>query len=128
MPKTVTKAKTKPSTDARRDDRVVHLSVVPVQCGDMVRPSRDRLNQLGRDLVDALSRSRAVVLLKDREAVELAVSQALADELRREEERESTARKRISAMQRAPRPNTREWEELFRKFVEEEYLREGLDN
>lgn len=99
-----------------------------VQCGDMVRPSRDRLNQLGRDLVDALARSRAVVLLKDREAVELAVSQALADELRREEERESIARKRINAMQRAPRPNTREWEELFRKFVEEEYLREGLDN
>ena len=94
----------------------------------MVRPSRDRLNQLGRDLVDALARSRAVVLLKDREAVQQAVSQSLADELRREEEREATARKRISAMHRPPRPNTREWEELFRKFVEEEYLREGLDS
>lgn len=99
-----------------------------VQCEDMVRPSRDRLNQLGRDLVDALARSRAVVLLKDREAVQQAVSQALADELRREEEREASARKRINALRRAPRPNTREWEELFRKFVEEEYLREGLDS
>ena len=94
----------------------------------MVRPSRDRLNQLGRDLVDALARSRAVVLLKDREAVQQAVSQSLADELRREEEREATARKRINALHRAPRPNTREWEELFRQFVEEEYLREGLDS
>ena len=128
MAKTVLKAKTKRSTESRRDERVVHLSVVPVQCGDMVRPSRDRLNQLGRDLVDALSRTRAVVLLKDRDAVELAVSQALADELRREEEREEAARRRIAAMRRGPRPNTKEWEELFRKFVEEEYLREGLDN
>lgn len=94
----------------------------------MVRPSRDRLNQLGKDLVDALARTRAVVLLKDRDAVQQAVSQALADELRREEERETSARKRINALQRAPRPNTTEWEELFRKFVEEEYLREGLDS
>ena len=124
--------KAKQSTDRERPARARQstLTAVPtaVQCGDMVRPSRDRLNQLGRDLVDALARSRAVVLLKDREAVQLAVSQSLADELRREEEREATARKRINALRGAPRANTAEWEELFRKFVEEEYLREGLDN
>jgi hypothetical protein len=94
----------------------------------MVRPSRDRLTHLGRDLVDALARSRAVVLLKDREAVQQAVAQALADELRREEERETSARRRIASMRGAPRQDTKEWEELFRKFVEEEYLREGLDS
>lgn len=94
----------------------------------MVRPSRDRLAVLARQLVDALARSRAVVLLKDREAVRLAVTQALADELRHEEEREESARKRIAAMRPAPKPRTREWEELFQKFVEEEYLREGLDS
>lgn len=118
-----------PSTRVTTRTTSSALSVVPaaVQCEDMVRPSRDRLNQLGRDLVDALARSRAVVLLKDREAVQLAASQALADELRREEEREASARKRINALRRAPRPNTAEYEELFRKFVEEEYLREGLD-
>ena len=93
----------------------------------MVRPSRDRLNHLARQIVDALSRSRAVVLLKEREAVRQAVAQALSDELRREEEREESARRRIAAMRNAPRANTREWEELFRRFVEEEYLREGLD-
>jgi hypothetical protein len=31
-------------------------------------------------------------------------------------------------MRGAPRQDTKEWEELFRKFVEEEYLREGLDS
>lgn len=94
----------------------------------MVRPSRDRLNHLARELVDALARSRAVILLKDREAVRQAVAQSLADELRREEEREETARKRIAAMRGGPKPKTKEWEELFRKFVEEELLREGLDS
>lgn len=102
-------------------------SSAAVQWDDMVRPSRDRLLKLGREMVDALARSRAVVLLKDREAVHQAATQALMDELRREEEREASARKRIASMRRPPRVNTKEWEELFRKFVEEEYLREGLD-
>ena len=93
----------------------------------MVKLSRERVDKLARDLAEAMSRSRAVVFLKDREAVRQAIAYALADELRREEERETTARKRINALRRPPRPNTTEWEDLFRKFVEEEYLREGLD-
>jgi hypothetical protein len=94
----------------------------------MVRPSRERLNQLAKDLVDALARSNAVILLKDREVVRQAMAHALTDELRREEERDESARRRIAAMGRqAPRAATPEYEELFRKFVEEEYLREGLD-
>ncbi|HYI11182.1 MAG TPA: DUF507 family protein [Thermoanaerobaculia bacterium] len=94
----------------------------------MVRPIRDRLDQLARDLVDVLARSGAVVLLKDREVVRQAVAQALAEELRREEEREDIARKRIAALSGAPKSNTKEWEALFRRFVEEELLREGLDS
>ena len=94
----------------------------------MVRPSRDRLNQLARDLLDALARSRAVVLLKDREVVRQAIAHALTDELRREEEREDSARRRIAAMHPRPKTGSPEWEDLFQKFVEEEYLREGLDS
>ena len=95
----------------------------------MVRPSRDRLNHLARELLDALARSRSVILLKDREVVRQAMAHALVDELRREEEREEGARRRIATMGRhAPRAGTPEYEELFRRFVEEEYLREGLDS
>ncbi|MGN6182093.1 MAG: DUF507 family protein [Thermoanaerobaculia bacterium] len=94
----------------------------------MSRPSRDRLNELAREIVDAVSRTRAVILLKDRETVRQAVTQALADELTRQEAREETSRKRIAAMKNAPKPHTAEWEALFRKFVDEEYLREGLDS
>lgn len=93
----------------------------------MVRPTRDRLNHLARELLDALARSRSVILLKDREVVRQAIAHALGDELRREEEREESARRRIASMRPSPRAGTAEYEELFRRFVEEEYLREGLD-
>lgn len=94
----------------------------------MVRLSRERLDHIGRELVDALARSGAVVLLKDRESVQQAISQALTEELRREEERDERARRRIAALRDAPRPNTPEWDELFLKFIEEEHLRDGLDS
>jgi hypothetical protein len=94
----------------------------------MARPSRERLSQLARELVDALARSRAVELLKDREVVRQAVAQALAEELRREEDCQENARRRIATMPGAPRVKTREYEELFRLVMEEEYLREGLDS
>jgi len=92
-----------------------------------MRPSRERIEHLARELVDALARSRAVVLLKDREAVRQAVAQALTEELRREELREENARKRIASM-KGPRPHTKEWDELFLKFIEEEAMRDGLDS
>ncbi len=92
-----------------------------------MRPSRERLDHLARELVDALARSRAVILLKDREAVRQAVAHALTEELRREEQREENARKRLAAL-RNPRPNTKEWDELLLRFIEEEALRDGLDS
>ena len=87
--------------------------------------SRERVEKLSRDLVDAMSRSRAVILLKDREAVRQAIAHALADEMRREEEREETVRKRISSMRKAPKNGSAEWEQLFRSLMNEEYVRDS---
>src|SRR5207244_6540201 len=93
----------------------------------MHKMSRERVTQLARDLLEAMTRTRAVTLLKDREVVRQAIAHALADELKREEEREDAVRRRIASMRKKPAQNTREYEELFRKLMEEEYLREGLD-
>jgi hypothetical protein len=92
----------------------------------MRRLSRERVNQLARDLLEAMTRTRSLVLMKDREAVHQAIATALAEELKREEEREEVVRRRLASMRK--RPGSRDWDELFRKFMEEEYLREGLDN
>lgn len=94
----------------------------------MVRPSRERIQRLAHELYTSLLRSRAVTFLKDREAALQAIVHALTDELRREEEREETARKRIAALRRPPAEGSAEYEMLLLKLVEEEYLREGLDS
>jgi hypothetical protein len=93
----------------------------------MVRPSRERIQQLARELLDALSRSRAVTFLKDRDAVLQAIVHALTDELRREEERGDAARRRIGMLRNPPPKGTPEYETLLLKLVEEEYLREGVE-
>ena len=94
----------------------------------MRRLSRERVNQLARDLLEAMTRTRSLVLMKDRDAVHQAISTALAEELKREEEREEIVRRKMSTMRKGPKSGSREWEELFRKLMEEEYLREGLDS
>jgi hypothetical protein len=81
----------------------------------MHKLSRERVNQLARDLLEAMTRSKAVV-------------HALADELKREEEREENVRRKLATMKKPPGPGSREWEFLFRKLMEEEYVREGLDS
>jgi hypothetical protein len=90
--------------------------------------SRERVNQLARDLLDAMTAAKTVTLLKDREVVRQAIAHALADELKREEEREENVRRRIALIKKAPAEGSREYEQLFRQLMEEEYLREGLDS
>ncbi len=93
----------------------------------MHKISRERVIQLARDLLDAMTRTKSVALLKDREVVRQSIAHALADELKREEEREENVRRRLASMKKGPAPGSREYEQLFRKFMEEEYVREGLD-
>lgn len=93
----------------------------------MHKISRERVTQLARDLLEAMTRTRAVTLLKEREVVRQSIAHALADELKREEEREENVRRRIAMMKKPPASRSRDYEMLFRQLMEEEYLREGLD-
>jgi len=93
----------------------------------MHKISRERVTQLARDLLEAMTRTRSVTLLKEREVVRQSIAHALADELKREEEREENVRRRIAAMKKPPASSSREYETLFAQLMEEEYLREGLD-
>jgi len=93
----------------------------------MHKISRERVNQLARELLDAMTKTKSVILLKDREVVRQSIAHALADELKREDEREENVRRRLATMKKGPPLGSREYEQLFRKMMEEEYLREGLD-
>lgn len=68
------------------------------------------------------------MFLKERAAVVQALAQAITEEFRHQEQREENALKRIGAMNDAPPRDSKEWRELFRRLVEEEFLREGLDS
>ena len=46
--------------------------------------------------------------------------------LRREEEREENVRRRIATMRKPPARSSREYEDIFRQLMDEEYLREGI--
>lgn len=93
----------------------------------MHKISRERVNQLARELLEAMTKTKSVILLKERDVVRQSIAHALADELKREEEREENVRRRIATMKKGPQPGSREYEQLFLKMMEEEYLREGLD-
>jgi len=93
----------------------------------MLKMSRERINQVARDLLDILTRAQSVVLLKDREAVRQAIAHALDDELRREQEREDNVRRKLATIKKPPAPGSAEYEQLFRKLLEEEHVREGLE-
>jgi hypothetical protein len=93
----------------------------------MHKISRERVTQLARDLLEAMTRTRSVTLLKEREVVRQSIAHALADELKREEEREENVRRRIATMKKPPASRSRDYETLFVQLMEEEYLREGLD-
>ena len=94
----------------------------------MLKMSRERVERLARELVEAMTASKAVVLLKGRDNVQQSIAYALAEEFKREEEREEVVRKRIASIRKAPPRNSPAWEDLFRQLMEEEYLREGLDS
>ena len=93
----------------------------------MLRMTRERVTHLARELLDRLTRTQSVTLLKERDVVRQSIAHTLADEFKREEEREETVRKKLAAIRKGPQPGSREYEQLFRNLMEEEYLREGLD-
>lgn len=89
----------------------------------MIRPSRERIALLARQIVDELSRDESIRLLRDRETLRQSVIQALTEELRHDETRNAAVEARLNAMTDAPRRGSREWLSLWQKLLDEEYER-----
>lgn len=94
----------------------------------MPKPSRERIAQIARLLVEEMDRNDSVRLLKDREAVRQAIIHALTDELKQDDERHNHVAARIAALPGAPTPGSKEWLAVFSKFLDEEYERAGFDS
>lgn len=94
----------------------------------MIRPSRERIALLARQIVNELSRDGSAKLLRDRESIRQSVAQALIEELRHDEERVSTVAARIEAMPNPPPRGSREWTSLWQQLLDEEYERTRFES
>lgn len=94
----------------------------------MLKPSRERISQMARLLVEEMDRNRTVRLLKDREAVRQSIIHALVDELKQDEERHVHVLAKLNALPDIPPAGTKEWSALFRRLLDEEYERAGFDS
>lgn len=94
----------------------------------MIRPSRERIALLARQIVDELARDENTRLLRDRDTLRQSVIQALTEELRHDELRIAAVESRLATLTDAPRRGSREWQTLWQRLLDEEYERTQFES
>jgi len=85
-----------------------------------VRLTRDKINLLSHHVAEKLAEIDAVDFIEDRNTIRLAVFDILTKWLKKEEEVDTSARRKIESQQRKIPEGSAEWEILYRKYYEEE--------
>lgn len=85
-----------------------------------MRLSREKINHLSHLIADKLASLDEIEFIEDRNTIRLAVVEILTKWLRKEEEIDREARRKIESQKRMIPEGTSEWEILFRKYYEEE--------
>lgn len=93
----------------------------------MYKLSRERVSMMARLITDGLHAQASNRFLKDEEIVRQAILHALVDEVKHDEEHRGNVREKILGMKRPPAATSKEWEQLFRKLLDEEYEKEVFD-
>jgi hypothetical protein len=88
-----------------------------------MRLSEDRIYHISHLIQDMLLRNRNVEILQTEERVLRETKRTIADELKFEDEADEAARRTIQSLSRRVPEGSREWDVLYRKYVEEEMNR-----
>jgi len=88
-----------------------------------MRLSEDRIYHLSHLIQDMLIRDRNIEILETEERVLRETKRTIADELKFEDEADEAARRTIQSLSRKVPEGSREWDVLYRKYVEEEMNR-----
>ncbi len=88
-----------------------------------MRLSEDRIYHISHLVQDMLLRNRSVDILQTEERVLREIKRTIADELKFEDEADEAARRTIQSLSRKVPEGSREWDVLYRKYVEEEINR-----
>ncbi len=88
-----------------------------------MRLSEDRISHISHLIQDMLIRNRNIEVLQTEERVLRETKRTIADELKFEDEADEAARRTIQSLSRRVPEGSREWDVLYRKYVEEEMNR-----
>lgn len=88
-----------------------------------MRLSEDRISHISHLIQDMLIRNRNIDVLLTEERVLREIKRTIADELKFEDEADEAARRTIQSLSRRVPEGSREWDVLYRKYVEEEMNR-----
>ena len=85
-----------------------------------MRLSREKINKLSHVITDELVKTEDIEFIKDRNTIRLEVVKILNEELKKEEELDREARKKIESQKRSVPEGSVEWEILYKKYYAEE--------
>jgi uncharacterized protein len=85
-----------------------------------MRLSREKVNKLSHVIVDELVRLEDIDFIEDRNTIRLEVVKILNEELKKEEELDKEARRKIESQKRSVPEGSLEWDILYRKYYAEE--------
>ena len=88
-----------------------------------MRLSEDRISHISHLIQDMLIRNRNIDVLETEERVLRETKRTIADELKFEDDADEAARRTIQSLSRKVPEGSREWDVLYRKYLEEEMNR-----
>jgi len=88
-----------------------------------MRLTEDRIYHLSHLILDMLMQDRNVDAVQPEERVLREIKRTITDELKFEDEADAAARRTIQSLSRRVPEGSREWDVLYRKYVEEELNR-----
>lgn len=88
-----------------------------------MRLTEDRISHISHLVLDMLIQNRNVDALQAEERILREIKRTITDELKFEDEADQAARRTIQSLSRNVPEGSREWDVLYRKYVEEELNR-----
>jgi hypothetical protein len=85
-----------------------------------MRLTRDKVNLISHEIAEKLASLEQVEFIEDRNTIRLAVVDILTKWLKKEEEVDRGARRKIESQKRGIPEGSAEWEILYRKYYDEE--------
>lgn len=89
------------------------------------RLSREKINYLSRQVLNALLQNDQVEFLDDDNEIRLTIVRSIEEEIRLYEQLDKKAVEKIQTQRRAIEEGSREWEILYRKYYNEELAKLG---